>query len=242
METDNHQRDKKMWNYYSVENPRVFIQNRTRLHFLAKKVLKLMSHGSLLDIGIGDGFLFEDVHKKTNKVEFFGIDITENMSAMEQALQSKGIRVTLQNASIDHLPFPDNFFDMVTASELIEHLDDETLENGLREVSRVLKSGGHFLATTPCEEDLELSMCHCPQCGHTFHRIGHKQSFSKERLQQYFSRFFNSTDISLVTFYSRPRPSHGLLKKIVYHIKLVGFGILKYIIGSYFSFFIQSRK
>jgi SAM-dependent methyltransferase len=47
----------------------------------------------------------------------------------------------------DRLPFPKHSFDMVFCDNVLEHLDDP--QPILREVARVLKPGGLFLAKTP---------------------------------------------------------------------------------------------
>ena len=46
-----------------------------------------------------------------------------------------------------HLPFPDNTFDCVILSEVLEHLHDD--DAALHELSRVLKPGGRFAISVP---------------------------------------------------------------------------------------------
>jgi len=45
------------------------------------------------------------------------------------------------------IPFDDHSFDLVTAFDVLEHLDDDAA--GLAEMKRVLKPGGHLLLTVP---------------------------------------------------------------------------------------------
>lgn len=47
----------------------------------------------------------------------------------------------------DHLPFPDECFDLVVCDNVLEHL--ESPESTLNEVARVLRPGGRFIAKTP---------------------------------------------------------------------------------------------
>jgi len=47
------------------------------------------------------------------------------------------------------LPFEDNFFDVVTALALIEHLEEDVVKNLFFEVFRILKNKGVFIVTTP---------------------------------------------------------------------------------------------
>lgn len=46
-----------------------------------------------------------------------------------------------------HLPFDNSSFDLVTALDVVEHLDDDAA--ALREAWRVLRPGGHILVTVP---------------------------------------------------------------------------------------------
>jgi SAM-dependent methyltransferase len=48
------------------------------------------------------------------------------------------------------LPFEDGSFDLVTALDVIEHLDDDVA--ALREMRRVLRPGGHLLVTVPAHQ------------------------------------------------------------------------------------------
>jgi SAM-dependent methyltransferase len=50
-------------------------------------------------------------------------------------------------AVASHLPFPDETFDTVLCTEVLEHLSDPAV--CLREMSRVLRPGGHLILTTP---------------------------------------------------------------------------------------------
>jgi SAM-dependent methyltransferase len=54
------------------------------------------------------------------------------------------------------LPFQDALFDVVWASEVIEHVADTA--RWLSEVRRVLKPGGHLLVTTPSHGRLRLAL------------------------------------------------------------------------------------
>jgi SAM-dependent methyltransferase len=47
------------------------------------------------------------------------------------------------------LPYGDQFFDLVNASELLEHIDED--EKAISEVARVLKKRGHFTLSVPLQ-------------------------------------------------------------------------------------------
>jgi SAM-dependent methyltransferase len=56
-------------------------------------------------------------------------------------------RILLTNATIYSLPYPDNAFDGIILSEILEHIERDV--DGLREVRRVLKPGGVVAITVP---------------------------------------------------------------------------------------------
>ena len=51
------------------------------------------------------------------------------------------------SASISHLPYPDNSFDLVCALDIVEHVDDDL--GALGEISRVAKAGATILLSVP---------------------------------------------------------------------------------------------
>lgn len=94
----------------------------------------------ILDVGCGTGAnlkmlaAFGTAH---------GVDISQQ--ALEFCRQRGLDNVRLGAA--ESLPYEDELFDLVTALDVIEHLDDDQV--GLREVSRVLRPGGQVLLFVP---------------------------------------------------------------------------------------------
>lgn len=60
-------------------------------------------------------------------------------------LRARGARVTL--GKVNALPFADGAFDLVCALDIIEHVEDD--DSALAELSRVARSGGVLLISTP---------------------------------------------------------------------------------------------
>jgi len=94
----------------------------------------------ILDVGCGNGYK-TGVLAGDNTV--YGLDITE--ANIEKAAE-KGIKAQLHDVE-DPIPFEDNCFDLVVCSEVLEHLF--LPEKVLKEIHRVLKKGGIFIATVP---------------------------------------------------------------------------------------------
>lgn len=149
-------------------------ENRFKGHITCNGVLhvfkKCLSDSSnLLDLGAGDGVLIKAIESKYPKMQVTGVDVNPKCDIVIRG-------------DISNIPFEDQTFDCITCTDVIEHLPDEILSVALSEIFRVLKVGGCVLITTLLEEDLTERACLCPSCGHTFHRIGHVQTFTKKDL------------------------------------------------------------
>ena len=92
---------------------------------------------NLLDIGCGSP---SDCMRDGSFLRFLGygqgIDI-----------EQRNIEFPFKLGSILDIPFPDKKFDVVTAVEVLEHIDD--FNKALNEVHRILKNNGIFVMTTP---------------------------------------------------------------------------------------------
>ncbi|MGI4789635.1 MAG: class I SAM-dependent methyltransferase [Janthinobacterium lividum] len=95
----------------------------------------------ILDIGCGTGKMLDDLKP-------FGEVIGADFSP--EALQfcvTRGVPAELARADVRRLPFADSSFDVVTAMDIIEHIDDDKAASS--EIFRVLKPGGRLLVTVP---------------------------------------------------------------------------------------------
>jgi SAM-dependent methyltransferase len=112
--------------------------------FIGKYDLKAARY---LDMGCGEGklssLIAEVVKPFDGKQEVYGADATEQL-LKKLPTNITGVRADLNQ---DTLPFSDGYFDLVTATEVIEHLHNT--DNLLDEAYRVLKPNGYFLVTSP---------------------------------------------------------------------------------------------
>lgn len=93
-----------------------------------------------LDIGAGAGDLINLVSKALD-VEAHACDYTDTL------MQLPGQKVDTCDLNTDPLPYADNSFDLVTFTEVIEHVEHH--QDVLREIHRVLKDDGYLIVTTP---------------------------------------------------------------------------------------------
>src|SRR4029077_5057736 len=89
----------------------------------------------ILDVGCGTG---ANIEMLAQYGEAEGVDVSDD--ALEFCRQ-KGLRA--QKGLAETLPYEDEWFDLTTALDVIEHLDDDLA--GLRDMFRVTKSGGYSL-------------------------------------------------------------------------------------------------
>lgn len=96
--------------------------------------------GNYLDIGSGHGELITQVCAEFT-VRSHACDYTDEL------IHIPGQSVDIVDLNKQALPYEDNFFDLITCTEVIEHL--EHYRETLREIFRVLKSGGLLVLSTP---------------------------------------------------------------------------------------------
>jgi len=101
----------------------------------------------ILDIGCGAGTISEPLVRKGHEV--YGIDIMQE--AVERA-RKKGIKAEVFNLNEGKLLYEDEFFDVVFALDVIEHIFDP--EKIIKEIYRVLKKKGYFIVSFPNYFDL----------------------------------------------------------------------------------------
>jgi len=97
----------------------------------------------LLDCGCGDGELTAKVAETLDTENIFGIDVSPT-NVVEARI--RGVKTFLGDLNRP-FDFPDGFFDVVIANQVIEHIYDT--DNFVREIYRVLKKGGYAVISTP---------------------------------------------------------------------------------------------
>ena len=93
----------------------------------------------ILDVGCGTG---ANIEMLSAYGDAEGVDVSDDALAF---CTRKGLKV--QKGLAETLPYEDGSFDLTTALDVIEHLDDDVA--GLREMFRVTKKGGYSLFFVP---------------------------------------------------------------------------------------------
>ena len=102
----------------------------------------LESGMTLLDCGCGPGTVTLGLAEAVAPAQTVGIDLEPSMveRATSFAAGRRTDNIEFQVADIRDLPFPDDSFDVVFTSAVLEHLGDP--DRALREIHRVVKPGG----------------------------------------------------------------------------------------------------
>jgi len=94
----------------------------------------------ILDVGCGTGANLLMLSKFGDAE---GVDVSEDALAF---CRERGLE-NVKLGAAEQLPYEDGTFDLVTALDVVEHLDDDLA--GLREMRRVLRPGGRVLLFVP---------------------------------------------------------------------------------------------
>ena len=109
---------------------------------LIRKIASLIPPGSsVLDVGCGNGRLLRNL-KEEKHCTCVGLDISDSMILMLKKVGTKGICSKLPD-----IPLRQNYFDVVLAAEVLEHLDNPV--DTIKEMSRVVKPDGLIIFSVP---------------------------------------------------------------------------------------------
>lgn len=105
----------------------------------------LKPQDSLLDLGCGNGRVFEFLEKSALNIDYIGYDFSQNL--LKQG-RKKYPKAHFIEGDMAELPFDDCSFDNVWAIASFHHLPTAELrQKCLRQISRVLKPSGYLVIT-----------------------------------------------------------------------------------------------
>lgn len=111
-------------------------------------MLSLTSKDKVLDIGCGYGGLLIYLNRRVGFSKVMeGLDCSASMVQRARAeMHTRGLdaHIRISQGLATKLPYPDGSFDAVLSTYVIKHLSDQSAQEMLAEVMRVLKPGGRF--------------------------------------------------------------------------------------------------
>ncbi len=134
--------DRENWRYSTGSGNPIDIEENVLFSLLPKH-----DKGKLLDVGCGVGTISLELKKRS--FEVYGIDFS---SVATQKAKRKGINAIECNVDKDGIPFEDNYFNVVWAGDVVEHVFDPIFL--LKEMGRVVKPTGKILLTVPNDMNL----------------------------------------------------------------------------------------
>jgi len=148
-------RDHEAWNEEMARryNPDAFLNKSgffiRSVGFLrlaaAERALDSGNQDTVLDLGCGPGHLLE----RLRGASIIGVDLSDTLLEMARQRVRHRPEVQVVKADAEHLPYPDNHFDRIVCSEVLEHVVDPAAV--LKEIHRVAKPGMRVVLTVPNE-------------------------------------------------------------------------------------------
>ncbi len=134
--------------YTAFDDPVALLraESKTKVPWILAKMKQKNLQGpttEVLDVGCGAGFLSNELGSHGFKVT--GVDLSEESLSVAKKFD-KSNSVSYQVADAYKLPFSDAQFDVVTAMDFLEHVENPEL--AIKEFSRVIKPGGIFIFHT----------------------------------------------------------------------------------------------
>jgi len=156
-----------------------------RLRTILDFIDTLGNHLHVLDVGCGNGAICNPIKKKENNVT---------------CLELKGVAPLTRNCGIDQIiggdaeemAFPSKSFDLVLASEMVEHLWNPM--KFFNEAYRILKTNGHLIISTP---EGKMGLCY----------DSHRHYFTKKRLSRMLGKRFKLCQVKHLKANGEPAPT-----------------------------------
>jgi 2-polyprenyl-6-hydroxyphenyl methylase / 3-demethylubiquinone-9 3-methyltransferase len=134
--------------YTAYDDPVAFLRQESKVKapWVIERIAKYFPQKrttKILDVGCGAGFLSNRL--AVDRYRVHGVDLSLESLEVAKKYDSTG-SVSYIYANAYQLPFADNFFEVVTAMDFLEHVEQPDL--AIAEISRVLKPNGLFFYHT----------------------------------------------------------------------------------------------
>ena len=145
-------------------------EERARIEDLLRIVPK--GQDSVLEIGARDGRITQFLPAYFRRVT--ALDLEKPQFSFDRVSTVKG--------DVRHLEFPDQSFDCVFCTEVLEHVPG--VEKAATEIARVARR--NILLGVPFRQDTRIGRLTCGHCGKPNPPWGHVNNFDEQRLQRLF--------------------------------------------------------
>ncbi|HXR84672.1 MAG TPA: class I SAM-dependent methyltransferase [Hanamia sp.] len=166
--------DALFFDYFKEDETAAGKEETRRLHQVISKHTPKES-GLILDVGCGNGWAAKYFLSKGRKIISMDISIHNPMKVLKENQHKNHAAVV---ADVYHLPFKKNSFDVIIASEIMEHVSDPELF--ISKLMQALKPNGRLIITTPYNEKIEYYLC--VHCNKPTPKNAHLHSFNEKNI------------------------------------------------------------
>lgn len=148
-----------------------------------------LSSYRILELGCGNGDLWLETSINLRNREIFLSDLSEGM--LNDAKKRLGDDFSYLQIDAENIPFKSDFFNTIIANHVLFYLND--LDQGLKEIKRVLKEDGIVYASTYSQDHMkeitELAKSFDPRIELSSHSL--PELFGKENGKAILSKYFS---------------------------------------------------
>lgn len=208
--------DAELFDYYRNKHDRL---EKASVGLLQASILNQIPKSTrmLLDVGCGCAYIAK--HFMNTAVKVVSLDVAQvNAEKALSSYPSENHASVVADAFA--LPFRENTFDCVVASEIIEHTTDPVAF--IEALKRVLKPGGTLIVSTPYMEKIEYSLC--IHCNCKTPKNAHLHSFDKNNMEKLYAKaIMNIDNMTLVG------NKFLLYSRLVLLFEILGYRLWKFI-------------
>lgn len=173
-----YQKDAVEFDYFEEKKGATAHDERRVREYVISKIPKNVKN--ILDVGCGNGWLAKAALPEGKEVVSLDVSLINPLKAKELYGDEKHSGIV---ADSFRLPFENNSFDCVVASEIIEHVIEPA--KFVEENFRVVRKGGCLIITTPYKEKLLYYLC--IHCNKKTPAHAHIHSFDEKKLKECYN-------------------------------------------------------
>ncbi len=121
---------------------------------VALNILDKCGSGRILDAGCGMGYLVKEF--ALLGMDAYGFDVSDNAVESVKKWYNKD---KIKQGSMLSIPYPDNYFDIVVSTDVLEHIAEEDIDKALSELRRVTKKYLYLNIATRVDRDFKWHIC-----------------------------------------------------------------------------------
>ena len=228
--------DAEVFDYYRDRNDKL---EQVSVSLLQRSIIRQIPRNTrfLLDVGCGCAYIAKHFINSGTRVVSLDVAQANAEKALKKYPSDNHAAVV---ADVFALPFKENTFDCIVASEIIEHtVDPHAFVEALK---CVLKPGGTLIISTPYKEKIEYSLC--IHCNCKTPKNAHLHSFDKNNMRSLHST--SGLEVERITLVGNKLLLMSrmaiLLDKMGYRLWKAIDGIFNVILPKAQHFIIRSKK